>query len=468
MKISKISATVLLLVVAGMLSIGCASQSDSSPVSENQTVTVRRGDIKIDIMASGNLIATCEANLNFGSAGLVEQVLVQIGDSVEEGQVLAKLDTLALEKSLVQARANVKMAQLNLERAEEPTTSASGTEILAAPDPLDIEIKELQLESANLSLKEAEIQLEDATIVAPFAGLVAEVNVSVDDWVSDSTVAVRLIDPTQFEVEVLVNEMEIYQLEVGAQATVQVDAMRMIVLPAKVAHISPSAVIQSGVVNYTIEIEIEPLESVLDEHQETMQEATPDATPMEQIRQAIEEGRITQEQAKEMVKQRIRQIIAQAIEEGRITQEEVKEMVKAVEEGRITQEQFMEMIGQLQQQKQGEQQGTSSVIPEDFQLKEGLTVTVSMLVAERNDVLLIPNNVIIYEGKNVIVQVLEDGAIEQRSIKTGLSDWQYTEVTDGLSEGEKVVVDVTTPTTPTTSQQGARPGGIQRMGGTTR
>jgi multidrug efflux pump subunit AcrA (membrane-fusion protein) len=96
-----------------------------------------------------------------------------------------------------------------------------------------------------------------------------------------------------------------------------------------------------------------------------------------------------------------------------------------------------------------------------FQLREGLTVTVSILVEEKNDVLLVPNKAIIRRGRQTLVQVLKDGVIEERAIKTGISNWQYTEVTDGLSEGEKVVIPETT--TPTTPQSGGRipflPGG---------
>ena len=414
MKVPNVSAMVLLLMIAGILFFGCASQADSTPVTENQIVTVERGDIKIDIMASGNLVILREANLSFGSSGTVEEVLVGIGDSVEENEVLAKIDTLALEDSLIQAQANVKTAQLNLERAKEPATNASGTEILTAPDPLDIDIKELKLESAKLGLKEAEIKLEEATITAPFDGQVAEVNVSIGDQVSDSTVAVRLIDPTKFEVDVLVSETEIYQVEVGAQATVQVDAMSMIAFPAKVAHISPAATIQSNVVNYEVQVEIDSLETVLGGQEQTRPNISAGEMP-ERIKQAIEAGQITQEQVEEMMRQR----------------------------------------------QQGSQQGqTPATMPEDFHLKEGLTVTVSILVDERTNVLLVPNSIIVSQGRNVVVQVMKDGVIESRSIKTGISDWQYTEVTEGLSEGEQVVTAQTATTTSTTSQQGGPPGGI--------
>jgi len=104
-----------------------------------------------------------------------------------------------------------------------------------------------------------------------------------------------------------------------------------------------------------------------------------------------------------------------------------------------------------------------AMIPEDFQLREGLTVTVSILVEERNDVLLVPNSAITRRGMETLVQVLKDGVIEERTIKTGISNWQYTEVTDGLSEGEKVVVPETTTTKSTTPQQRPPGSGMGRI-----
>ena len=98
------------------------------------------------------------------------------------------------------------------------------------------------------------------------------------------------------------------------------------------------------------------------------------------------------------------------------------------------------------------------MMPEDFQLREGLTVTVSILVDEKTDVLLVPNSAITRREAQSYVQVVPaDGAPEERAIQTGISDWQYTEVTSGLSEGEQVVVPQGTTTT-TTTQQGQRGG----------
>ncbi|MBA7640432.1 hypothetical protein ES703_48097 [subsurface metagenome] len=78
----------------------------------------------------------------------------------------------------------------------------------------------------------------------------------------------------------------------------------------------------------------------------------------------------------------------------------------------------------------------------------------SILVDERTDVLLVPNSAITSQEGKMYVQVMSpDGTSKERAIQTGISDWQFTEVTDGLSEGEQVVVPQGTATTSVTSQQ---------------
>ena len=92
-------------------------------------------------------------------------------------------------------------------------------------------------------------------------------------------------------------------------------------------------------------------------------------------------------------------------------------------------------------------------IPEEFQLREGLTVTVTIAVDERTEVLLVPNAAITSSSGQSYVRVVSPaGTTEERAIQTGISDWQFTEVTDGLSEGEQVLVPQGTTTT--TTQQG--------------
>jgi RND family efflux transporter MFP subunit len=422
---SKLYTIVLLLTCISILSLNCTSKNDSSSAIEEQIIDVGKGNIRIEITAGGNLETSNEANLTFYSAGTVEEVLVGIGDSVVEGEVLARLDTLSLERSVQQAEIDVKSARMSLERAKEPKTNSSGTEILTAPDPLDIEIKEFQLETAKMNLEEEQRKLENATMIAPFAGLVAEVNVAAGDQVSESTIAVRLIDPNRFGVDVMVNEMDIYKIKVGTAATVSIEALPSMVFPAKVAHISPVANVQSSVVNYAVQVELTPLDELQQQRQEqTMPSGSTGEMP-ERFKQAIESGQMTQEQVEEMMSRR-------------------------------------------QQRPQPGQ--TTMVIPEDFLLREGLTVTVTVVVDEVTDVLTVPNTAITSRGRQTYVRVaLPDDVTEERQIETGISNWQYTEVISGVSEGEQIHVPKQSAVQTSPSQQNRPPGSsnptrqIQRM-----
>ena len=309
--------------------------------------------------------------------------------------------------------------------------------MLSNADTDEVDIKKLELELAQGSLEDARKAVEEAQealeeaqskspiIVAPFAGFITKVNVEGGDEVMTGTVAVQLADPQKFEADIMVSEMDILQVELGGQAWVQVDAMQGLSIPAEITHIAPTANIQSGVVNYEVKVEVKSLEAIAQQRHQERQEATRDISSgelPERLKQAIEAGQITQEQAEEMMKQR--------------------------------------------QQGGGEQQGqVPMTTSENFQLREGLTVTVSIIIDERTDVLLVPNGAITRQGMETIVQVLNDGVAEERSIEPGISNWQYTEVTEGLSEGERVVVPQGTTTSATSSKQGGSVIRIPGMGG---
>jgi len=67
---------------------------------------------------------------------------------------------------------------------------------------------------------------------------------------------------------------------------------------------------------------------------------------------------------------------------------------------------------------------------------------------------VVPNGAITTQGGQSYVQVLSpDGTIETRAIRTGITDYVNTEVTDGLSEGEQVIVPQGTDTSSTTPSQ---------------
>jgi HlyD family secretion protein len=429
MRVLKVILTIILLGVLGLLTLSCTAESESDASAGSQTVSVQRGDLTVDITASGNLALSVTEDLAFDIPGTMEEitvaeVLVEEGDSVEEGQVVAKLDTsewddmlIDLKRDLLQAEIDLSNAELTLEEAEEDTYITSTGDIREQyTDPDEIDILEMKVELAEARFEDAQQALDEANekspeVIAPFDGFVTAVNVDGGDEVKTGTVAVAIADPNKFEADILVSEMDIMDVELGGTAYVEVDALEGLILPAEVVHISPTATISSGVVNYQVKVEVESIEEVMQERQKAMPDISSGGIP-EPLRQAIEEGQITQEEAEAM----------------------------------------------LEQMQQAREEQLAAL--ENIELREGLTVTVTIIVDESTDVLLVPNGAISTQGGQTFVQIVSsDGTIEQRTVTTGISNWQYTEITDGLSEGEQVVVPQGTATTSTTERQGP-PGGM--------
>jgi HlyD family secretion protein len=74
-------------------------------------------------------------------------------------------------------------------------------------------------------------------------------------------------------------------------------------------------------------------------------------------------------------------------------------------------------------------------------LRQGLSVTVNILKENKQNVLLVPNKAITRQGTATSIQALQsNGTIETRTVQVGASDSRNTEVTQGLNEGDKVVV----------------------------
>lgn len=542
---------IMICLILGGLAIPILScGSEPAADTENQIVTVQRGNLTVDITAVGNLALSVKEDLAFEISGTaqepltVEEILVEEGDSVTEGQVIARLDTTTLEDAIetqqeavkraedavYTAELSVRTAQINLDTAEyeykkivypydyytysldvpesmsyiesaeqqlkeamkllesAPTQEQyleAKEKVRQAQDDLEnagkylnrgnkweafketqekvinevvvttesfpstfldqVRAAQIKIDSSQISLDralkdvdqarsdldkakenvdEAREKLDKAVIVAPFDGFITTVNVAGGDEVARGTVAAVIADPDRFEAELTVSEMDISQVKLGGEARVQVDAMSGLTLPARVTHVSPTATIQQGVVNYTVRVELESLEAVVQERQEARQAAV----------ENIARGELPQP-------------LQQAIEEGRITREQVEEMI------------------QQRQQGQGSQQvQVTAMATEEFQLREGLTATVSIIVEERDDVLLVPYTAITTRGPQTSVNIVSEGGVaEERSIKTGITDYQYTEVIEGLSEGEEVLVPQRTSTTGTT-QQVPRQGGAMFFG----
>lgn len=171
-RVLTVAAALLVLALAAWLAITLSPAPDARP--ETEVVRVTRTTETRTVALAGTIAPQQQANVSFAVPGTVQQIEVRVGDEVQRGQALARLDErdLANAVALAQAQLSAAFAQLDTIRETDGATSA---QIAAA---------EAQVQAADASLGSANARLADATMTAPLSGTVAQVNLSVGDQVS--------------------------------------------------------------------------------------------------------------------------------------------------------------------------------------------------------------------------------------------------------------------------------------------
>lgn len=85
--------------------------------------SVALGSVKASVSGSGTVVPAAQINMNFRTAGLLQEVDVKVGDHVRAGQLVAALDPRSQQIALDQAKANLQTAQANLQAALSPLTA---------------------------------------------------------------------------------------------------------------------------------------------------------------------------------------------------------------------------------------------------------------------------------------------------------------------------------------------------------
>jgi HlyD family secretion protein len=160
MKNLGIMGMLLVLLVTGITACGGDDKepANQQPAEEDSGVTV---------IADGNIEALSHAKLTFGSGGKVAQIAVEEGDRVNKGEVLARLDTSALELAEARAEAGLTQAQVALTQVQAALTQAKLAEQTAAYSLKNTRDREgaleLALSNAQIDVKTTEFNLEQTS-----------------------------------------------------------------------------------------------------------------------------------------------------------------------------------------------------------------------------------------------------------------------------------------------------------------
>lgn len=273
--ISVAAAGVLVLVVVLLA-------PDPIPV---RAVRVERGVVERSVSntKAGTLKARRRAKMTPEAAGRVVEIAYRVGDRVAAGSPILRLNdatesarlTLALE-SLKAVQASKREACLARDRAQRELTRKRqlARRRVIAVDALDeYETAYLTAEAscsasaARVAEAQAQVTLAAAELAklelrAPFAGVIAELDVEVGEWVTPSPPllvappVVDLIDTDSLYVSAAMDEVDSAAIHVGQRARVSVDSQPGVDFEGRVVRVAPY-VLDVEAQNRTVEIEVE-------------------------------------------------------------------------------------------------------------------------------------------------------------------------------------------------------------------
>jgi len=312
MNISK--KPVILALLAITLVAGCSNPQAATPPTENvetvtpvQVETVKTGSVSSEAGISAKLAPSEEVQVSPKMGGKITSLPVKLGQHVEKGQLLFKLDETELQNTVRQAEAALRVAQASLnqtgstsdqglvqaknslkqaetaladakvnqqrmqqlfnqgaisaqqmEQANSQLTTAQTSyenaqqSLQAAGQKTGLQVSEASVNQSAVSLANAREQLANATVTAPISGFVSSVSGAVGQMSGQQPVVV-IVNTNPLLVKANLSEADITKVKVGTVVKVNVQSTDK-TIEAKVTAVSP--VMDSQLKAYPIEITI--------------------------------------------------------------------------------------------------------------------------------------------------------------------------------------------------------------------
>jgi RND family efflux transporter MFP subunit len=245
------------LMVASLVLTGCGPSDAESDGKKDQETSVsipveaqsiQRGSIAATYTTTTTLESKADAEVNSKATGIVQDLLVEEGDHVVAGQVLARLDTERQQISLAKGKADLGQLKSELERIEKMYARK-----LVSADVYD-KLK-WQVESLSASVAMQELALRDTEIKAPISGVVARRYAKVGQLITEFSSKALFYVVSQQRLEAVVNlpEKQLPRAKVGQKARLTIAGMPAV--DAEIVRISPIVDATTGTARVTIGID---------------------------------------------------------------------------------------------------------------------------------------------------------------------------------------------------------------------
>ncbi|MFY9742303.1 MAG: efflux RND transporter periplasmic adaptor subunit [Candidatus Sulfotelmatobacter sp.] len=300
------------LVIVLVIAIGLfAATRGGTKIDPSKLAKVERGDLAKSVVATGKVTPIIKVEVKSKASGIVKKLLVDYGDKVKKGQLLAQLDKIEIQAQVDQSRAALEAAQANLKGSqadfERAKVDAEGPDVpllkraydralgmakdgVVSESNLDdadknyqmalnkqnvakaqvtvlkakIAQSQAQVSEDEANLKQLEEQLSYTDIVSPIDGIVLSRDVEMGDAVSSilvlgssATLVMTLGDTSEVYVKGKVDESDIGKVYLGQPARIKVESFKEKTFYGKVTKISPMGVEKDNVTTFEVRVSIQ-------------------------------------------------------------------------------------------------------------------------------------------------------------------------------------------------------------------
>jgi HlyD family secretion protein len=297
----------LVLLIAGGL---IAATRGGTKIDPSKLAKVEKGDLAKSVVATGKVEPITKVEVKSKASGIVKKLLIDAGDRVKKGQLLAQLDKEEIQAQVEQSRAALQAAEASLKGAEadfeRAKVDAEGPDVpllkraydravgmakegVVSQSALDDAQKnyELSLNKQNVSkaqltvlrakiaqtqaqmaqdrahLNQLTEQLSYTDIESPIDGIVLSRDVEMGDAVSSilvlgssATLVMTLGDTSEVYVKGKVDESDIGKVYLGQPARIKVESFKDKTFSGKVTKISPMGVEKDNVTTFEVRVSI--------------------------------------------------------------------------------------------------------------------------------------------------------------------------------------------------------------------
>ncbi|MBZ5525612.1 MAG: efflux RND transporter periplasmic adaptor subunit [Acidobacteriia bacterium] len=301
------SASAVLLIAFVLV----AASRGGNKFDPSKLAKVERGDLAKNVVATGKIQAITQVEVKSKASGIVKKLLVDYGQMVQKGQVLAELDKEEIQARVNQQRASLEAAeaaahgssadllrakvdaegpdvpmlkraferaqqmakegvvsQAQLDDAEKNYQMALNKQKLGKANEVVAESKvreaQAQVSQSRAQLAQTEEEFRNSTIVAPIDGMVLSRNVEVGDAISSilvlgssATLIMTLGDTREVYVKGKVDESDIAKVYLGQPARIKVESYKDRVFNGQITKISPMGVEKDNVTTFEVRVSID-------------------------------------------------------------------------------------------------------------------------------------------------------------------------------------------------------------------